>query len=334
MKKRLVALKNANIHNSERRDIIMDKKGKTSPFVWVVVMVALGLVAYFGFFQSTGGINLNVGDRSCDDNAPYIDNSTFNEYAKGTGVAVTYSYALVGSSDPVRTLTPGSSGTDFHIGDKLKILTSASGYIDRVDEYTITQCGANKFTNFILGTDGGTIDILDQNLNAVTDSAVAVTGGQVNLSDGGSANPLNAVLRIDGVVDKTTGQLLITIEANDSEVDAITLSAKSSGANIIDSEYPTGDLDLFTSEGTSPVIKRAFVVDEVLDGGQVDYNVKFTPESGVTMGSNKESGFVFVNAYEGQWFVDTDGTIAFGWEDADGTAKHEGAFADHDALIS
>ena len=296
--------------------------------VWVVVIIAVvGALFYFGVPQS---VNPSFGTESCGSgNLPYIDAQTVNQYSQGTGVTVTYRYIIDGSGDPSSILTNGSNGDNFEIGDKLKIHSSATGFIDQVDEFTITQCGANRFRNKIKATDGGTIDILDQNYNAVTDG---VTATAVNLSDGGSANPLNAILRIDGVVDETTGQLYITVETNDTEVDKVTITAKSSTAKVIDDDAPI--LDLFVAEGTAPSLKTAFIVDEVLDGGQADYNLKFTPESGVTMGAAPTSGFVYVNAYEGQWFVDTDGTYQFGWEDADGTAKHEGAFTDHDALIS
>ena len=311
--------------------IPMNKKGMGGVAITLIALVIIVAIAGSVWLVSQSVTKQKVAVTGCEVE-PYVDNSTFNQYLKGTGVAVTYSYVIEGDETQARTLTPGTSGTAFAVGDKLKILSSAGSYIDRVDDFTITKCGANKFINYIYGADGGTVDILSQNLVAVTDGVTA--GNAVNLSDGGSANPLNAILRLDGVVDESTGQLLITVETNDTEVDTVTISAKSAGAKVINTDYPTGNLNLFSAEGTAPSMKTAFVVDELLDGAQADYNIKFTPESGITMGAGDATGFVYVNVYAGQWFTDDDGSFQFGWEDSDGSVKYETAMADHDALVS
>jgi len=289
-------------------------------------VLALVYLFVFGLPQSVTQAPTVGGVVVCD-TEPYMDNATFNSYSKGTGVAVTYSYVTEGNEASARTLTPGSGGTAFNVGDKLTILSSASGYIDQVDKFTITKCGANSFTNYIYGADGGTVDILDQNFNAVSDDAGAT--GTVNIT--GSANPVNFVIRLDGVVKESTGQLYITVEGNDTEVDDMSISLKSGTGEVIDGDAPI--LDIFTAEGTAPTIKKAFIVKEILDGGQVDYNIKVTPESGMTLGGGATTGFIYVNVYAGQWFIDTDGSLQFGWEDSDGTPKYETKFTDHDALI-
>jgi len=322
------------------KSLLKDKAGKSSSKVGVIALVVILLASIValavvginkGWFvkQSVAGTG-SGGIVDCGDNEPYIDNATFNQYAKGTSVGVTFYYTIEGEDAGARTLTPGSSGTVFSVGDNLKIMSTASSYLDRVDDFTITKCGANKFTNYIYGADGGTVTILDQNYNTVTNSA---TGGAVNVSE--SANPVNFIVRLDGVVDESTGQLLITVEGNDTQIDDMTISGKSSDAKVIDGDYPTGNLNLFSAEGTAPSIKKAFVVDEILDGGQADYNVKLTPESGITIGAgtNLNTCAMYVNVYAGQWFVDTDGSLQFGWEDSDGTAKYETKFTDYDFVV-
>jgi hypothetical protein len=316
--------------------LINDKRGKEGGKALIVLVSLLAIIVVAGlvlglFYVSQSSVQEQEYNEitGCGDNEPYIDNSTFNEYAKSTAVAVTYYYTIEGDTTSALTLTPGSTGTKFSVGDKLKILSSASGYIDQIDEFTITKCGSNRFTNYVYQGDAITLTVLDQNSNVVTNN---VAGGAVNLSDGGTANPLNFIVRLDGASDKSTGEIYLTIEGNDSEVDEFSISPKSASAVVKNAKADI--LDIFVAEGTSPTIRRAFVVGEILDGGQADYNIKATPESGVTMGSTAGGGFIYVNAYAGQWFVDTDGSLQFGWEDSDGTLKYEQVATDYDALIS
>ena len=308
------------------------KKGASGLLIFILVLgivAVVGSVAYLGTKQSVVQEE-TLKIQGCD-NEPYIDNATFNEYSKGTSVGVTYKYVKKGAKDQIaKDLTPGSSGTKFQVGDELTIFTTASGYLDKVDDMTITECGANEFTNTIAQADCITIDILDNRNNQVTDSA---SGGAVNLSDGGAETSVDFVIEVKGARDKETGQVLLTLEGNDTELNDISIKPLTSGASVIDDSYNT-DLGLFASEGTAPVQKFAFVVDSVNDGGYDQYSLTATAESGQTLGASASSGFLYVNAYAGQWFVDTDGTLKYGWEDADKTAKYEEKAGDHDALFS
>lgn len=308
-----------------------NKRGATSGVmvIGIILLVAMiGVIAYLAIGQNISTPKIDKTGVACGDNEPYISNGTFNEYAKGTGVGVAYSYILNGEGS-ARTLTTGSSGTKFAVGDKLKILSSASSYLDTVEDFTITKCGSNDFTNYVYAGDAITLTVLDQNLNTLTDASI---GGAVNVTS--SANPTNVVIRLDGAVDKSTGQMLLTLESNDTEVSEMSISAKSVGAKVIESDANKyANLKLFVAEGTAPTLKQAFVVDAILDGGQADYNIRIVPESGKTLGGGTLTGAVYVNAYAGEWFIDDDGTLKFGWEDSDGTLKYEQKATDYDFLI-
>lgn len=314
----------------------MAKRNKSYTWLIAVILVAVVIAALFmtGILQTaTGPISVGGGDDVSCDIEPYIDNATFNEYAKGTGVGVTYYYTIEGNEQVARTLTPGTSGTAFSVGDKLTIMSSQDGYIDQIDKFTITKCGSNTFTNYVYQGDAITIDILDENYNAVTDGADA--DNAVNITDGGAETSADFIVRVKGMRDRSTGQVLLTFEGNDTEIDTMTIKANSAGANVIEDDGTVyNSLKLFTAEGTAPVAKFAFVVDEVFDDGQDEYIVSVTAESGETLGAADASGFLYVNAYAAQWFVDTDGTFQFGFEDSDGTLKYEQKATDHDALFS
>jgi len=312
----------------------MKTKNQMLTGIFVGALMILAVVALTGGFSQkavgTPQEDIDLGI-ACGDNPAYIDNATFNEYSRGTGVAVTYSYTIKDKVTNALTLTPGSSGTDFDVGDEVTILSSVSGYIDRIDTITIAKCGKNIFTNYISEADAITIDILDDRSNEVTD--VATTASAVNITDGGAETSANFIVEVKGVRDKTTGQVLLTLELNDTEVDTLSISAKSAGAKVIDDSADT-DLTLFSAEGTSPSVKFAFIVDEVKDGGAEEYLFTATAESGEALGAGDATGFLYVNAYAGQYFIDTDGSIQFGWEDKDGAVKYEQKSGDHDALFS
>lgn len=295
----------------------------------VVVVLIIGIILLVPKLQSVQNqekIDLGV---ACGDNEPYIDNYTYNAYAKGTSVSVTYSYSLDGG-ESTATLTPGSSGTKFAVGDVLKIFSTASGYLDSVEDFTITKCGSNKFTNYVYQADAITLDLLTLGLDELSDGVVA--GNTVNITSTGTETSADFIARIKGVRDRSTGQVLLTFEVNDTEVDEMSIKANSAGAKVIDGDAPI--YDLFVSEGTAPVAKFAFIVDSVDDGGYDDYVVTTTSETGETLGAGAVTGFVYGNAYAGQWFIDVDGSLQFGWENSDGTLKYEQVATDHDALFS
>lgn len=302
-------------------------------FGTIGIILIVGLLGYMAFSQDISQPPTLIGGQVDCETEPYIENATFNEYSRGTGVGVVMSYVLDGSKDSARTLTPGSSGTTFNVGDSGKIISVLSGYIDRVDDFTITKCGGNKFTNYISQGDAITLEILDSSLVKVTDGVVATNA--LNLTDGGAETSASFIVRIKGARDKSTGQVLITLEANATEMDTMSIIAKSSGAKVIESNSGVYDgLDLFSAEGTAPTDKFAFIVDSVEDGDEDDYLISVTSESGEILGASDATGVLYVNAYAGQWFINPDGELEFGWEDEDGTAKYEQKSSDHEALFS
>jgi len=317
---------------------IMNKSGKQNMVAWMIGIVAivalLVFVAYPMISQNTSGNTVEqiIAAGGCE-TEPYITNNTFNEYSRGTGVGVVYSYVLDGSDASARTLTPGSSGTTFSIGDKGQILSVLTGYNDRVDNFEITKCGGNEFTNYI--SEGDTITLALLTKNFATPTNIADASSAVNLTDGGASTSATFYIEVQGTRDKSTGQVLLTLEANSTEVDTISINADSSGAKVIESNSGVYDgLDLFVAEGTAPSTKFAFVVDSAEDGEIDRYQMTATAESGEILGAGDATGFLYVNAYAGQWFTNPDGEFEFGWEDADGTAKYEQKASDSDALFS
>jgi len=310
----------------------------------LVVILVLGL-AGFGYYMGTKKTSPqdststpegtgSGGIVDCGDNEPYITNDTSNALALSSKVAVTYYYAMDknGNGEPdagetFLTMTPGSSGSKFAVGDKLIIFSSATDYIDKYDSFEIKKCGQNTFSNEIYATDKGTLDLIDDSVR-VSDVSTAV--GTLNVSKSTSAgSPVSLVVELTGKEDESTGQLLITAEFNDTEASDMDLSEKSANAKVLDDDYEI--LNFFTAEGTAPTLRSAFLVDEIIQAKTVEYTLSINPESGMSIGG--QASPLFVNVYSGQWFIDDDNTLQFGFISSEKTNKYEDKWVDHDAWI-
>jgi len=332
------------------KNILMkDKRGLKAGWIvfsvlFMAVAVCVTLVLLLGGKPEVQDINQTPGGTGsggavdCSDNEPYITNDTSNALAQSSKVSVTYMYATDtnGDGEPSPgenfiTLTPGSTGSKFAVNQKLIIFSSASNYIDKYDTFTITKCGQNLFSNLIYATDTGSLDLLDDNTK-VSDVSTAV--GTLNISKSVTAGaPVDFTVRLTGKDDESTGQLLITVEHNDTETSDMTISESSANANVLNGDYSIDKLAFFVAEGTAPTLKKAFLVDEIIGAKTVDYLVNMEAESGLSIGGVAVGDPVFVNVYSGQWFVDTDNTLKFGFANSDKTLKYEDVWSDHDAWI-
>lgn len=329
--------------------LMKDKKGVSAGWIvfsilFMTVVIAGVLIFTLGGKPEVQNINTTPGGTGsgglvdCGDNEPYITNDTSNALAQSSKVSVTYMYATDTNGDEMPSagegflaLTPGSTGSKFAVGQKLIIFSSAGNYIDKYDAFTITKCGQNTFSNLIYATDTGSLDLLDDNTK-VSDVSTAV--GTLNISKSVTAGaPVDFTVRLTGKDKESTGQLLITVEHNDTETADMTISESSANANVLNGDYSIDKLGFFVAEGTAPTLKKAFLVDEIIGAKTVDYLVNMEAESGLSIGGVAVGDPVFVNVYSGQWFVDADNTLKFGFANSDKTLKYEDVWDDHDAWI-
>lgn len=288
-------------------------------FMYVLFAFLVGAVAVGGFatgwtfnFSTTGGLGDDAVTQptSCDIQ-PYIDLTAKDELT-GDIFSVSSDYKLNG--DYLGTLTTGSSGDTFSVGDEVELLIKNSSNIDKIiPVYTINECGSNKIiVEQKVAVTSPSVTLKDDSNDDLTDSA---TGGTNNLSaivDGGQEN---FVLEIDGSNEKTTGDLIYVVElGNKLNVTDISASVLSGGITV---EKLGSVPDIYTETLSNPEVV-AFRISEI--EGASTGRVNFIIESGD--GSTSGTA-VYTTAYIEQAFVDSDRvrTFTVGVENQDNVDK-------------
>ncbi len=253
--------------------------------------------------------------------APTIGLSVFDADEDKAGTAITgyTTYIRVNGVYLGSATLNGSSATTFAYGDNVEVLVDKNGYLDTSITVDNLDCGKNYATARMYATSTNSFRIFNTDgTSRLTDSA---TGGAVNQSS--SSATMNFPIHIDSTVDESTGDLVIVVETNTTEVDTISLSGLGGASS---SDTP----GFYSAQGSSPTIDQAFEVPAILDGASVSGTLTLNPESGQTIGASGTA--VYVTAYSKQEFVDNDGTFGYGVEDSRNNAKYENTW-DHDFYI-
>jgi len=313
----------------------------------VLVVGGLALGGVLGGKQTTvddNGEPIEVEERTCPSDQPTVDVIATDPLSGGAvtigadGIVNQVKKDGIFSQDAndpssafIGPVTFGASGTEFEKGDDVVLLIGGANYINKTVEIKNLKCGVNRVSADIYATDSGALDLLDDTLNKVTDDAI---GGATNITS--ASGSLSFIVDLRGVTDQYTGDLLVTLEGNDTQIDTFEVS----GNNIIDAEFGEGTTyTLFSAEGTSPTVKMAFVVGGLLSGRNINekYTVTLNPEAGKTIGAGTLTSKIYANVYSAQACVDiVDGKSVFRercWEDTRGTLMAEDTWTDHDALI-
>lgn len=297
----------------------MNKKGmKYGGVVVSVVMIMLFLALIFvgyqqGWFEKQTGVQEGILTETGDCNTnPTITLSVFDAIQKGTAVTPNSIEGIVthsdGTVDSVGTVTSGT--TTFQFGDVVELLIGEPNYINATYKTSALKCGANVFTAYLYATDDSTIKVFNEDGNVVTDGNDATT--LVNQS--ASATTINMDVKFTAGSKLSSGDLVVVIEsANTTEVNDIILSGTTEVA-----------LPKFYSVAGAGSVAYAYEVPALKDGDSKTYNLQITPESGVTMGGQRNA--FYITAYSKQWYKDTDGAFKYGIENSDGTATYEDDF--------
>lgn len=304
----------------------MNKTGKTSIFL-ILVFIAIGVVLVFGGYSllqtQTGKTIETVATAGGCEITPSLSVSVVDEYNSGTSVTPGINAIVTQKDGSKRNEFGVSTSTPFERGETVELLLNGSNYIAKIlPEKIVMDCDVNKISTKMCGTSTNTFRIFNTDGNALTDTAdtAATTTNQTQ-----SASPITVDVKIDSTVDECTGDLLIVVEStNTTEVDDIIFAGGGSSSTSVP--------DFYTLNAAISTVK-AFDVPGLKDGDTGTYTIKFTPESGKTIGAMTAGNVVYVTAYSKQAFVEKDGTFKVGVEDVDGNIKYEDTW-DFDFVIS
>ncbi len=204
----------------------MNKQGKTSPWVYVILTLFAVLAILFftgnigqkavgtGAQPSTGtncGITTTINPTISDLLSPNTAVS-----ASFSGMVKNPSSSVYGSNQTV------TSSTSLPYLGSVKLLGTASGYLNTIfDPQSLSNCGPNYFQGGMYAYSAPSVTILKSPSNvAVTNSS---TGGASNFSTVATGGTLQFGIQLVGSDKKTSGDMLVLIEANTS-VSSITLN--------------------------------------------------------------------------------------------------------------
>lgn len=284
----------------------MNKKGSAIlTIIAILLFLALifGALAYFGAFQSVTDKESKA--KSCSDSTGILTVNSYNEL-NSTVIAPTITAGVNGG----KVTTSVTSGTTkFAVGDKLVIFQSMGDYIDKSYEAEM-KCGGLTLEAPMLysSSDNPAIRIKNDDDTYVTDH-YGDTGGtnQTNLDAG---ETLNMKIEFGGTSQESSGEGVYIVEF-----------PAGSGANITNVEL-SGCTKATKPQMHSTLNAGSYVA--VFNVPAVEGSNKDIHTLTVTLGATKDlMGNVSTDWYSKQYYIDTDGTIKFGVENSDGTAKYE-----------
>lgn len=295
----------------------MNKQGKSkmnwTPVAVVLIVLLLGGVGYMAFGQNIGGDNSIISN--CPDSTGVLTVNSFSALSQGSNVTPTLK---VGVNGGTVSTTATSGTTAFAVGDSLKIHASLSDYLDTVIDAKMT-CGGLTLANpmYYSTSDNPSVRIKNDDGDFVSDNIAGATVNQTNLNLG---ETLVMDIEFQGTNLESSGDLIYVIELPASTSANVTDIIMSGASKVNVPSVHT------TLNAGSKVV--AFRVPAVVGADKKTYTLSILLGAGKDLG-----GGVYTDWYSEQAFIDTDGTVKFGVEDADGTAKYENT-GDFDFLIN
>lgn len=293
----------------------MAKTNKMTVAVVALAMLLLAVLAY-GSLQSQVGPDLNTPEgkaAACGLDTTLVINAN-NALALGTAVT-SPTYKAIVNGNPAVAFTSGT--TKLAPGDDVTILVEAANYINAEKSMTV-KCGSNTMNVGAFATDDvAAIEIFNDDGDKMTDN---VAGGATNQSDLSVGESLTVTVKFKGTNEQSTGNLIYIVEAGAAaNITAITMSGDASVVNSLPSIHTT------QTAGSKVV---AFSIPAIEGAVTKSYDLTFT------LGSGKDlSGAVYTDVYSEEPFIDDDGSITVGVQDASGDAKYEDT-SDSDFFIN
>ena len=278
--------------------------------IWAVlaVVAVIGMLAFIAFGPKQSQFNVAEGTPEQQAAACGLDTTLTinakNALSKGTAVTSPTYDAIVNGASAI-SFTSGT--TKLSPGDVVTILTNATNYINSQDTITV-KCGSNVLNVELYATDDvAALEIFNDDGDKMTDN---IAGGAINQTDLSEGESLTVEVKFKGTNEQSTGDLIYVVEAGSAaNITAITMSGDATKLTAIPSIHTT-------QVAGSKVV--AFRIPAVVGAVTKSYDLTFT------LGSGKDlSGGVYTDVYSEEAFIDDNGLISVGVQDASGDAKYE-----------
>lgn len=287
----------------------MNKRGKTSPLLAVgavVGLLILGVIAYGILQQQQPAGEREISPTSCPESTGVLTINSFNALQQGTTISAVSSLAGINGGPLVTNVTSGT--TSFPVGSDVEVLVSKAGYLDRSFTFKMT-CGGVTLDAplFAASATNPSVRIKNDDDEFMTND---VAGGATNQTALAAGETVGLKVEFKGVNLENTGSLIYVVEL-----------PANTAANVTDILMPGATKVNMPSVHTtlnagSKVV--AFRVPTIEGARSQVYDLNLVLGSGKII-----AGGVYTDWYAEQEFVDADGSVKTGVEDANGNAKYE-----------
>jgi hypothetical protein len=288
-----------------------------------IALIVFGILALSGSVLWLGGafeqkatadgVVTDIGD--CADASGILTANVVSALAKGTAVGSPTITAGVNGGTVSTSVTSGT--TTFPVGANVEVLVSKADYIDEVFSF-VMPCGGQTLEApvYYATSDNPSIRAKNDDGDYMTDTTSTPAG--TNQTAVGVGEVIKWDIEFSGTSLESSGDGILIVEFPASTSANIT-KVELSGATL--TSLPT--IHSSVNAGSKIV---AFEIPAVVGSDKSVHTLT------ITLGASKDLvGTTLMDWYAKQKFVDTDGSIAFGVEDSEGTAKYENTM-DYDVL--
>jgi len=294
----------------------MNKKAKTNPMVWILIVVAAALIFGFVDFPTGTPDEVDESPMTCADSTGILTVQDRSILAGGTAPSSPTITCGINGGPVSTSVTSGT--TTFPIGANLECLDSDGDSIDKSFKF-VMPCGGKTLDGalYYSTSDNPGVRIKNDDGDFMTDNISGAATNQTNLALG---ETLTLEVEFQGTNTEASGDGIWVIEFPASTSGNIS-TVELSGCSKV--SVPT--VHTLQNAGSKAV---AFKVPNVIGAERKTYALQ------IVLGAAKDlTGGVYTDWYGGQEFIDDDSTIQWGVEDSDGTAKYENTL-DYDFFIN
>jgi len=285
----------------------MAKSSKnTSLYVGILLAVIILAGAFYFVSQSAiGGEVLNT-PQACADSTGILTVNAINALQQSSAVATPTITAGLGDGPLVTSVTSGT--TAFAVGQKVNVLVSKTGYIDKAFSFAM-PCGGEVLDAplFAASATNPSVKIKNDNGDFMTNN---IAGGATNQTVLSAGETLNLDVQFQGTSLENSGDLVYVVElpaSTSANVTSITMPGLTS--------VPVPSV--YTSTNAASKM-AAFLVPAVNNGAKAIHQLQ------IVLGATKTiSGGVATTWFSKQQFIDLDGQLKNGVENSQGTLKYE-----------
>lgn len=290
----------------------MKNKNGQIGLIIVVLLLLVGVGAFVGvawqqgwFTSSTqSAIQKKTSVLDCPDSTGILTVNAFSSLNKGSAVSTPTITAGVNGQPITTSVTSGT--TTFPVGQDLTIHVSKADYLDKAFT-TKMECGGITLEAplYYSTSDNPAVRVKNDDGNYVTDS---VTGGATNQTALSVGEKLQVDVEFSGTSLESSGEGIYVVEVGKS---ANITKIELSGAT------PVALPRVHATQVAGSKV-QAFKVPAVLGSDKATHTLTVTPTA-----SGHISGGVYTDWYAQQDFIDTNGKVAYGIENSEGTLKYE-----------